>query len=261
VRAPAPTVLALALIATACHGTRPLPAVPRPFAFETDTFAFANQTVWEYHVDPVRGGSWWYERDPRPPFSLRCGTMARAARQFWERARFDPAAPPADEAAYARLARAVLDTDPRDPSGPPIVIPGFASLRALSAAHPDLFRAALAGPWQSYMQRGNWRMIFPFRPGEQRREAERIAARLRAGATVVVHVLRYPELTLNHLVLAYGVEETPTVLRFLVYDPNDAERPVVLTWERAARTFAFEHTPYFPGGPVLAYEVYDGLFY
>lgn len=253
--------LALAVGLAACHGTRPIVRTPRPFTFGTDTFAFANETVWEYHVDPERGTSWWHERDPRPPFSLRCGTMARAARQFWERARFDPTAPPADEAAYARLTRAVLATDPRDPIGPRVAIPGHESLHAFSAAHPTLVQEALAGPWQSYLQRGNWRMIFPFPPGEQRREAERIAERIRVGATVVVHVLRHPERTMNHLVLAYAVDETPTELRFHIYDPNEAEAPRVLVWRRADRTFAYPHTPYFAGGPVRAYEVYDGLFY
>lgn len=260
-RRPGPIVLVLALAGPACHGVRPIVPTPRPFRFGADTFAFANETVWEYHVDTVRGTSWWRKRDPRPPFSLRCGTMARAARQFHERARFDPAAPPADDATYARLVAAVLATDPRDPRGPRIVIPGYAHLHAFSAAHRALVENALAGPWQSYLQRGNWRMIFPFPPGEQGREAKRIAARIRAGATVVVHVLRYPALTLNHLVLAYAVDETPAELRFLVYDPNDAERPVALVWRRGERTFAFAQTPYFPGGPVRAYEVYDGLFY
>lgn len=252
---------ALACAAAGCHGLRPIAPAPGPFRFDADTFAFANETVWEYHVDPERGTSWWRERDPRPPFSLRCGTMARATRQFWERARFDPDAPRADADGYERLARAVLATDPRDPVGPVVTIPGYHDLRAFSAAHRPMFERVLGGPWLSHMQRGNWRMIFPFMPGEQRREAERIAARIQAGATVVVHVLRHPERTLNHLVLAYAVRETPTELRFDVYDPNDAAAPVALVWRRAARTFTFPNTPYFPGGPVRAYEVYDGLFY
>jgi len=254
-------MVALAAALSACHGIRPVVPSPQAFRFGVDTFAFANETVWEYHVDPVAGTTWWHERDPRPPFSLRCGTMARAARQFWERARFDPAAPGADDATYARLVRAVLDTDPRDPAGPRIVIPGYGDLHAFSAAHETLVQDALAGPWKSYLQRGNWRMIFPFLPGEQRREAERMADTIRRGGTVVVHVLRYPELTMNHLVLAYAVDETPTELRFQVYDLNDADAPAPLVWRRAERTFSFAHTPYFPGGPIRAYEVYDGLVY
>lgn len=257
----AAVALVAALATAACHGPRPVAPSSRPFAFGTDTLAFANETVWEYHVDPARGTSWWHERDPRPPFSLRCGAIARAARQFHERARFDASRPRADEATYERLVRDVLATDPRDPTGPAIVIPGYPDLRTFSAAHRAVLERALEPGWRGFMQRGHWRMIFPFPPSEQRREAERLAARIRAGATAVVHVFRYPDLTLNHLVLAYAVEETPTALRFHAYDPNDAERPVALTWRRAARTFAFPHTPYFPGGPVRAYEVYDGLFY
>jgi hypothetical protein len=252
-------VVLLAATLAACHAQhRPVPDA-RPFRFERDTFAFANETVWEYHVDPERGTTWWHERDPRPPFSLRCGAIARTARQFAERAAFRADLPPADEATYARLVRAVTATDPRHPRGPRVTIPGYASLRDFSGAHATLLQAVLDGPAASFFQRGNWRMIFPFLPGEQRREAEHIAATIRAGRTVVVHVLRYPELTMNHLVLAYAVDEMPTELRFRTYDPNDAEAPVLLTWRRGARTFTWEHTPYFPGGPVRAYEVYDGL--
>lgn len=252
---------ASALLAAACHGPHVVSPAADAFRFDRDTFAFANETVWEYHVDPVAGTSWWRERDPRPPFSLRCGTMARAARQFHEGARFVPDAPRLDAAGYERLVRAVLATDPRRVTGPPIEIPGYASLRALSDAHPEVVQAALAGPWQSYLQRGNWRMIFPFPPASQRRAAERMRRRIDAGRPVVVHVVRYPELTLNHLVLAYAVDATPTEWRFHVYDPNDADEPIHLTWRRGAETFVFPHTPYFPGGPVRAYEAYDGLFY
>jgi hypothetical protein len=252
-------VLLTVLLAVACHGPRPTVPDATPFRFDEDTLAFANETVWEYHVDPEQGTTWWYERDPRPAFSLRCGSIARSARQFKERAVFAPDRPPVDDATYVRLVREVLATDPRDPIGPRIAIPGYPHQRAFSRAHAALLQRTLDGPRASFLQRGNWRMIFPFLPGEQRREAEHIAARIRAGQTVVVHVLRYPELTMNHLVLAYAVDETPAELRFRTYDPNDAEAPVLLTWQRGARTFAWEQTPYFPGGPVRAYEVYDGL--
>ena len=120
-------------------------------------------------------------------------------------------------------------------------------------------KAALAGPWQTYLQRGNWRMIFPFPAIHQRRLAAQLLTSLARGWPPIVHVLRYPELTINHLVVVFDAEETPAEIRFRTYDPNDATRAVTLTYDRATRAFSFARTPYFPGGPVKAYEVYDGM--
>jgi hypothetical protein len=231
------------------------------FRFPEDAFAFSNETIWKYTVDPASGGVSWYRRERRPAFALRCATLARAARQFHFGARFEPAAPVGDASTYERLVRAVLRTDPRRSPATRVVIPGYADLRSFSAAHEVLLKAALAGPWQSYMQRGNWRMIFPFTAWHQKRLAERLLEALARGWPPVVHVLRYPELTINHLVLVFAAEETPAEIRFQCYDPNDAARPVVLTYDRAARVFSLSMTEYFPGGPVKAYDVYDGIFY
>ena len=243
-----------------CGVRRPEPAIGRaPFRFPDDAFAFANETVWEYDIDPATSRVRWRERDPAPAFSLRCGTIARAARQFYAGARFDSSAPVVDEATYRRLVRDVLRTDPRGPGERRVVIPGYPDLRSFSAAHEALTKAALAGPWQTYLQRGNWRMIFPFTGRHQRRLAATLLASLARGWPPIVHVLRYPRLTINHLVVVVAAEETPAEIRFRTYDPNDAAETVTLTYDRATRAFSFGRTPYFPGGPVKAYEVYDGL--
>jgi len=232
-----------------------------PFRFERDSFAFPNETVLEYLIDPVTGHTEWRKREPTPEFSLRCGAMARAARQFHLQARFAPERPAPDAATLATLVSEVLARDPRaeTPAAEPVVIPGYAGLRSLSAEHKDLFREAIGGVWRTRLQRGNWRMIFPFPPNQQRDEAERLAAALRRGETPIIHVLRFPELTLNHMVLLYGIEETPEELRFVAYDPNEAAAPIVVRWDRAARTFVYPRTLYFGGGPVRAYAIYNGL--
>jgi hypothetical protein len=254
------SALALALVA-GC--TRIAATGPRPggFRFATDTFAFANVTIWEYDRVAASGKVVWRPRLPPPEFALRCGPMARSVRQFYANARFDPAAPEASEATYAELIRRVLASDPRRPETEPIVIPGFADLRSFSGAHEKLVKSLLDHPWRTYVQRGNWRMIFPFTPGQQTNVADEMRAALARGWPPVVHVLRYPELTVNHLMLAYAAEETPSEIRFQLYDPNDADGPVVLTWERGAQAFALQATPYFPGGYVKAYTVYDGLVF
>jgi len=254
---------AIALVlAVGCVARVPPPdPSQKPFRFPEDVFAFRNETVWQYDVDPATGSIAWHERDPPPAFSLRCATLARVARQFWANARFDPDVPAVDADTYARLVQDVIDSDRRGRSPTRVVIPGYADLHSFSAAHEALVKRALAGPWQSHMQRGNWRMIFPFRPVQQRDEAERLRASVAAGWPPIVHVFRYPRITLNHFVLFYAVEQTPTELRFLAYDPNDAEQPIVVSYDRAARAFDYAATPYFPGGPVKAYEAYDGLLY
>jgi hypothetical protein len=251
--------LALALGCAARSG--PLEVRYPGFRFPADTFAFANQTIWEYQVDAANGRLSWYRREPRPAFALRCGSVARAARQFYVSARFDPTLPPVNEASYARLVHAVLRTDPRDHDATPVVIPGYPDLRTFSAAHDTLVREALGGPLPSYLQRGNWRMIFPFDARHQERLAQRLRRALARGWPPIVHVLRYPQLTINHMVLVYAADETPTRIVFRAYDPNDAERPIVLTFDRFARVFSYSTTPYFPGGPVKVYEVYDGLLF
>ena len=248
------------VIAAGCAVPRPEPAVAAPpFRFATDTLAFANDTLWAYEVDGDHGTT-WRRREQAPRFVLHCSNMVRAVRQFHLQARFAPDQPRPDAATLGSLVAAVLASDPRAkvPSATRIVIPGYTDLRAASAAEPMVFEGALGGPWRSFAQRGNWRMIFPFTPRHQRDEAEALVAALRRGETPILHALRFPVLDLNHTLLVFAVEETPADLRFQVYDPNDAPAPIVVRWDRGARTFVYPRTPYFAGGAVKAYRVYDG---
>lgn len=251
------------LVAAGCaHRSPPVGTPPRPFRFPADAFAFPNDTAWEYDVD-ADGDMSWRTRDPVPDFILRCGNMVAAARNFHLHARFAPDAPRADDATYAALMREVIGRDPRrlTPSPDPVVIPGYADLRTFSTAHEAAMKAALQGPWRSYLQRGNWRMIFPFTIAHQRREAEAMVAAVRSGLTPIVHIVVFPRLTLNHLLLVYAVDETPAEIRFHTYDPNIAGAPLVLRWDRGDRVFHYPRTDYFVGGPVRGYVVYDGPLY
>jgi hypothetical protein len=189
--------------------------------------------------------------------------MVRAARQFHVHARFAPERPAVDVATYRRLIAEIVGRDPRrqTPAADPVVVPGYADLRAFSVDHEELLKEALAGPWKSYVQRGNWRMIFPFGEGHQRRLVARLLASLGRGQAPIVHVLRYPSLTLNHMLLVFAAEDAPGEIRFHAYDPNEAAAAIVLRWDRGARTFLYPRTPYFGGGPVKVYEIYDGLLF
>ncbi len=236
------------------------PAVAAPtasFQFERDTFAYPNELVWEYFYDDQ--GKWTTRKQsPKPAYSHHCFPMARAARQFFIGARFDPSLPVTNSPAYRRLIRQVLKTNPRSP--PPdsdrVVIPGYASLREFSAAHAPLLQEACGGAWRSYVQRGHWRMVFPFSRSHQEQTAQALLSRLPTDGPRIVHVLCFPELTINHALLVYGARQMPETIEFRVYDPNQPERPASLTFDRASRSFLFPANRYFPGGRVDVYEVY-----
>jgi hypothetical protein len=254
-------LLALILMAQGC-ARNPRTVADRPFRFQQDTFAYANELVWEYAWDAE--GRWrGTPRTPQPEYSHRCFVVVRAAKQFFWHATFDPHALPVDDLTYRRLVRDVLDSSPRTPSAPDerIRIPGYAHLYDFSAAHGRLLKAEAGGAWQSYFQRGHWRMIFPFSRGSQEQTAQGLIAAVGQSQPAVAHVLCFPSLRINHAVLVFGAREEPTHIVFEVYDPNTPEHPVELIFDRSTRTFRFPATAYFPGGDVNLYEVYHHLLY
>jgi hypothetical protein len=142
-----------------------------------------------------------------------------------------------------------------------VVIPGFANLREFSSHHEELLKNNTRGRWRSYLQRGNWRMIFPFSPEHQRTTAEALLASLAEGHPPIVHVLRFPRITINHTLLIHGARSTATEIHFFAYDPNQPDRTLLLHYDREQATFLFPRTRYFLGGRVSAYEIYDGFLY
>lgn len=232
-------------------------AAARPFDFEKDTFAYANGLLWEYSYD-AQGQLHTHKRDPKPTYYQHCFVMARSARQFFDHARFDPSLPKADEATYHSLVKRVVRESPRHvlPEPEKVVIPGYADLRSFSREQEALLKAECGPATQSYIQIGNWRTIFPFTRGEQERMAAQLTNHLRHNRPVLIHVLRFPQLSINHAVLAYKAEETPSQIDFTIYDPNNTAQPVTLTFDRSSRTFRLPPSNYFFGGPVNVYEIY-----
>ena len=170
---------------------------------------------------------------------------------------------PVGEERYRELVAEVFSTDARakQPASERIVIPGYPGLRSFSKDHEMLFKEALNQRWLAYFQKGNWRMIFPFWRNQQRATAEGLVSDLDRGELAVLHAVRFPNIEINPTVLLFGVEETPEEIRFRFYDPNEAVHPRVLVYDRARRTFYYPKTFYFAGGPIRAYEVYDGAIY
>jgi hypothetical protein len=230
---------------------------PRRFVFDTDTFAFANESHFEYGEDSATGVRVWGPRRPPPIFALRCAGLVRGARQFLVHARFDPAAAPVEPARYLALVREVLRRDPRvtTPAESPVVIPGFANLRSFSAAYTDIVRDEFRD-WHEVMPRGDWQIVVPFLPSWQDRTATRLVAELRSGRIPLVRAIRFPNVTLNHAVLLFDADERDGEIVFQAYDPNDPRQAITLRFDRGARTFVFPPRAYFDGGPVKVYEIY-----
>ena len=254
--------IAVALALGGCVASRPAAIGSRRFVFDQDTFAYANQLVWEYRFDDK--GKWTSKTlEPKPDYTHHCFVVVRATKQFFSYARFDPARPPADRETYRRLIRKVLAQNPRkDPrGGERIVIPGHANLREFSRAQEKLLKAECGGAWRSYFQRGHWRMVWPFTRRHQERTVEELVTDLNRHRPPVVHVVRFPSLTINHAMLLFDFLESDKEIRFATYDPNLPEMPVALTYDRATRTFSLPTNRYFPGGRVDVYEIYRNCCY
>lgn len=250
-------LLALALAGCQTPGEHRT-ALPRPFNFEEDTFAYPNELRWEYHFDPATGATTHSRRNPPATYSQHCFVVARSARQFFQHARFDPTRPPVDEDAYRRLIRKVISTSPRKQLLPEerIVIPGYAHLRDFSEAHEELLKEECGSAWQSYFQRGHWRMIFLLTRDHQERIASQLTESIGKNWPAVVHVVRFPQLSINHAMVVFDCTETADAIEFATYDPNSPESPVPLVYDRARRRFSLSRNAYFAGGRVDVYEIY-----
>lgn len=251
-------VLLLALLSGCATG--PPAAERRTFDFYSDSFAYPNELVWVYEYDAQ--GNWTTrQREPKPTYAQHCFVVARSAQQFLKHARFAPELPLADEETYRRLIRKVVGTNPRKrlPEKKQIVIPGYANLRQFSQSQEALLKAEAGGAWRSYFQRGHWRMVFPFSRRHQESAAQELVRQVQEGETAVLHVVRFPQLTINHAVLLYDAVESESGITFCIYDPNRPEGPAVLNYDREKRSFYLPPNLYFQGGQVDIYAVYRGL--
>ena len=252
-----PLWIGLALVLSGCASSRPAAAPALHFNFAQDTIAYPNELVWEYRFD--EHGRWVHNRRaPNPGYTHHCFVVARAAKQFFEHARFDPTQPVADADTYRRLIRKVVSISPRKdlPAGAKIVIPGFANLREFSRAQEKLLKAGCGGAWRSYFQHGHWRMIWPFSRRHQKKMAEELVNDLKQNRPPVVHLVRFPSLAINHAMLLFDFTENEKEIGFAAYDPNSPDHPAELTYDRTTRAFSLPTNFYFPGGRVDVYEIY-----
>lgn len=236
------------------------PGGPRRFEFERDSFAFPNELIWEYRPDPATGRMRFSRREPKPDYAHRCFVLARAARQFLYHARFESDLPAADGPTFRRLIREVVSRNPRTPCSADrqVVFPGYPSLRSFSAAQESLLKAEGGGAWRSYVLRSHWRMIFPISRVHQARTARRLVAAIQRGWSPVIHLVRFPQLTINHGMVLFAVAESPSDIEFQAYDPNDPSRPTMLTFNSSRQTFVLPANHYWAGGPLNVIEIFRG---
>jgi hypothetical protein len=231
--------------------------VTRRFDFERDGVAFPNELVWEYRFEPGTGQTRFVRRKPAPRYTHRCFMLARAVRQFFYHAGFEPTAGRADSVTYRDLIAAVMARPPRQPSEPArrVVIPGYAGLRDLSAEQGAALKAACGGAWRSYVQRSHWRIVVPVTRAHQERTARALLEATAEHRVPVVHLLRFPSLAINHAMVVFDGRRTSAGAEFLAYDPNDPERPAELAYHRDRRTFSMPPTRYWRGGELSVIEI------
>jgi hypothetical protein len=232
----------------------------RTFRFERDTFAFPHELVWQYHFDPVTGAMTTFRSRPPPTYYHRCFVMVRSTRQFFYHARFEPELPPVKPEDYQRIIREVVSRNPRRACAESerVVVPGYDGLRSFSQAHELLLKTEMGGPWQSYFLRSNWRMVFPVRGLHREWMARKLKRSLRKRGVSLVHLFRFPRITINHGIVLYGFTESEQATEFEAYDPNIPVHPVKLFYDRKQRKFDFPPSCYWKGGTLNAVEIFSG---
>ncbi len=230
------------------------------FRFDRDTFAFANQTVFEYHEGhaSLRKSS----ATKKDAYNRHCFVMSRTVSQFKKFARFEPRSAPLDDASLAARVRDVTRQPAWSaplPENQRIVFPGYRNLKEMSKARREVVQLSIGHGWPSYFRVSNARMIFEDGKGYQERTHAQLNSALARGKLFVAFLTTYPRFTINHSVLVYKLKSSspnPGVDRYLVYDPNHPESPRDLTWSAHDRAFSYQKDWDFIGGFVRVYQVY-----
>jgi hypothetical protein len=193
-------------------------------------------------------------------FANYCILMARGVTQFFRFARFVPEAPALSDAEYTDLAREIMSVPAWEAPWPPerrIVIPGYPTLHALSAARERAIKAAFGSVLLSMLHWRNWRVALPLPPGHQPRLADELVAEVDAGRPAPAMITSFPTPDyVNHAVVVYDYRRDAGGLEFLAYDPNDPANPLELHFDPGSRGFWVEPLPYGPPGRVRAFRLY-----
>jgi hypothetical protein len=252
---------ALACSSTAGAYVAPAARAPRPLEYPDDTFAFKNETVWNYvngTVQPETDAENAHVRQ----YTQRCFVLSRSIVQFWKFARFDPGRPPLRAASLAARIREVTGRSVWLPALSPkdrIVIPGYHNLHEASAKMAAVFQANLGLGWPFYFRAGNGVIIiWVSRHMEDCLNSE-IWHDLQMNMPSILWIYRFPSLKMNHVIVVYSGTHDATGYHYHVYDPNYRDRFSHFDYDLKTRTFRFQPVYYFKGGAVTARAIYRGL--
>jgi len=70
-------------------------------------------------------------------------------------------------------------------------------------------------------------------------DTEQVWEEIRVHRPPVIHLVRFPRITINHAVVVFDASPTESGIRFLTYDPNYPDEPQALLYERRTRSFTF----------------------
>jgi len=234
----------------------------RSFVFARDTFSFDNETALEYHDGHASPRARRPGEQPKR-FTQHCFVMSRTVVQFRKFVRFEPAMAPLGDKELAERVRHITSIPPwtatfeRDKR---IIIPGYADLRSLSQARPEIMQENIGLGWPTYFRPGNWRIVLPHGPAQQAKTHNAMDRSLSAPeGFFVAYLTNFPQsLNINHAVLVYARKNKNPAdgCCYTVYDPNHHDMPRTLEWSERDGCFRYQRDTDFVGGKVVVWQVY-----
>jgi hypothetical protein len=247
-----------ACVLAACSATA---AWCKTFDFQTDTFAFANQTYFDYK--PIADSQTQISRrhGPPPDFSRHCFQMCRAVLQFFQFAEFRPDLPKVSESDYQTIIRRVSgisawSSGPRDK----VVVPGYQDLHSFSLGQTVLLQKNLGLWWPAYWRLGNWRIVLPVPRSGQEHIAQWLQNQLDHNRIRAVYITRFRPINHCLIVYHYTAGQNGDIV-FDVYDANQPGKLVHLSYRASDRSFYLDKTWYYRDGLVNVLHLYVSLLF
>jgi hypothetical protein len=99
-------------------------------------------------------------------------------------------------------------------------------------------------------------MVFRVSARFQEKMSEKLKRSLAKRSVALVHLFRFPRITINHGIVLYRFADSTDTIEFEAYDPNIPEHPVTLIYEKKRRVFTFAPNIYWGGGVLSVVEIF-----